>query len=158
MSLSNKRIASSDGKDASTSSSTSSISSMFCQVLIIEDSRTQAHRIRCELQRFGLCVEVATNGNQGLDEARRLLPQVIVLDIDLPEVDGYTVCRELKKDERTVNIPVIMFTSYDSPQSTITGLQLGAIDYIPKDSFAEQNLIESLRQLGVIAQDEEVEE
>ncbi|MCS6939310.1 MAG: response regulator [Roseiflexaceae bacterium] len=121
-------------------------------VLLVEDSRTQALRFRLELQRRGACVDVAHDGVEGLERARARLPDAIVLDVDLPGMDGYTLCQRLKEERDTAAVPVIMLTHRDDARSTQTGLESGADDYIPKDEFAEQNLIESLRALGVLQQ------
>ncbi len=123
---------------------------MAARVLLVEDSRTQAMRMQLELRRYGLEVAVAETGRRGLEEARSLLPDVVVLDVDLPELDGYSVCRMLKDDPSTAHIPVVILTHHDDAQNALEGLQTGAIDYIPKDAFAEQNLVASLRQLGVL--------
>ncbi len=122
------------------------------QILVIEDSQTQANRIRMELERHGLQVTLALTGSDGLDLAHSLLPDAIILDIELPDpnLTGYDVCRILKCDTATAHIPVVMLTHYDNAPHALEGLQLGAIDYIPKDTFAEHNLIESLRQLAVL--------
>jgi CheY-like chemotaxis protein len=123
---------------------------MSKRILLVEDSRTQAMRIQLELLRHGLEVEIANTGKNGLNAARSNAFDVVVLDVDLPELDGYGVCRALKSDPQTAHIPIVMLTRYDDAQNALAGLETGAIDYIPKDSFAEQNLVESLRQLGVI--------
>ncbi len=90
------------------------------------------------------------NHISGLEAARSNCPDVIVLDVDLPDLDGYTVCRAIKSDPTIEHIPIIMLTQRDAASDTLTGLQVGAVDYIPKDSFAEINLVEALRQLGVL--------
>lgn len=123
---------------------------MAAHILLVEDSRTQAIRMQLELRRHGLEVEIADTGPRGVAAARDRLPAAIVLDVDLPELDGYGVCRALKSDPATAHIPIVMLTHYDDAQNALEGLQTGAIDYIPKDAFAEQNLVESLRQLGVL--------
>jgi CheY-like chemotaxis protein len=120
------------------------------RILLVEDSRTQALRFQLELLRYGLTIEIASSGTRGLETARSQLPDAIVLDVDLPELDGYSVCRALKADPATAHIPVVMLTRHDRAQDTISGLEVGAIDYIPKDSFAEHNLVEALRQLGML--------
>jgi DNA-binding response OmpR family regulator len=119
-------------------------------VLLIEDSRSQALRIQLELLRYGLSVEIASRGDQGMTSARNNLPAAIILDVDLPDTTGYELCQMLKSDPATAHIPVVMHTHRDAAQDALAGLQVGAEDYIPKDSFAELNLIESLRQLGVL--------
>lgn len=120
------------------------------RILIVEDSRTQAMRLQLELMRHGLHVEIAATGAAGLNVARTTAPDAIVLDVDLPELDGYSLCRELKTDKATAHIPIVMLTHRDEARDTMTGLQAGAEDYIPKDAFAEQNLVESLRLLGML--------
>jgi CheY-like chemotaxis protein len=120
------------------------------RILLVEDSRTQALRFQLELLRYGLAIEIASSGSKGLAAARSQPPDAIVLDVDLPELDGYSVCRALKADPATANIPVVMLTRHDQAQDALSGLQVGAVDYIPKDSFAEHNLIEALRQLGML--------
>lgn len=123
----------------------------MARVLVVEDSRTQALRMQLELQRHGLEVEIATTGLRGLEAAQRVIPDIIVLDVDLPELDGYSVCRRLKADPLTSHVPVVILTRHDDAHNALQGLKNGAIDYIPKDAFAEQNLIETLRQIGIIA-------
>ena len=119
-------------------------------VLLVEDSRTQALRFRLELLRHGLMVVIASNGERAMVAAHRNRPDAIILDVDLPDTNGYHICRMLKDDPATAHIPVVMLTHRDAAQDALAGLQVGAEDYIPKDSFAEQNLVESLRQLGVL--------
>ena len=123
---------------------------MTKRVLVVEDSRTQALRLQLELRRHGLTVELATTGTTGLEEARSKQPDLIVLDVDLPEMDGYTLCRTLKADPLTADIPIVMLTKRDDARDAFAGLEVGAVDYIPKDSFAEQNQIATLRQLGIL--------
>jgi len=121
-------------------------------VLLIEDSRSQALRIQLELARYDLKVEVAATGDRGLAAVRGNPPAAIILDIDLPDTTGYILCRTLKEDPATAHIPVVMLTHRDAALDTLAGLQVGAEDYIPKDTFAEENLVESLRQLGVLSE------
>lgn len=120
------------------------------RILVVEDSRTQALRLQLELLRYGFAIEIASSGLGGLAAARTQPPDLIVLDVDLPEMDGYSVCRALKADTRTSHIPVVMLTRRDDAQDALAGLELGAADYIPKDAFAEHNLVESLRHLGLL--------
>ena len=119
-------------------------------VLLVEDSRTQALRIQLELARHGLTVAVANDGGRGMAAARNSPPAAIILDVDLPDTNGYHLCRELKADPATAHIPIVMLTHREAAQDALAGLEVGAEDYIPKDSFAEQNLVEALRQLGIL--------
>ena len=118
-------------------------------ILIVEDSRTQALRLQLELQRYGLVVAVAETGSAGLKAAQQV-PDVIVLDVELPGINGYTLCRILKADPRTAHIPVVMLTRHDQAAEMAKGLVVGANDYIPKDTFAEQNLVASMRHLKIL--------
>ena len=123
---------------------------MSNRVLLVEDSRTQALRLRLELLRYGLEIDIAQTGKAGLEAARAARPDAIILDVDLPELDGYSVCRTLKVDPATAHIPIVMLTHRDQANDALAGLETGALDYIPKDSFAAQNLLAALQQLGVI--------
>ncbi|MEN9935804.1 MAG: hypothetical protein RLZZ387_2383 [Chloroflexota bacterium] len=119
------------------------------KILLVEGSRTQALRFQLEMLRYGLTVEIAGSGEAGLDAARRHPPDVIVLDAELPEVSGFSICRALKMHPTTAHIPVVLLTHRDSAGQA-DGLDMGAVDCIPKDPFAEHNLIELLRYLGVV--------
>jgi len=119
-------------------------------ILVVEDSTTQALHLRTLLEREGLNVLWARDGQQGVTLAQEHLPNLVVLDIQMPDMDGYEVLRELKAAATTSEIPVIMFTRYDDAQSVISTLETGAVDYIPKDAFAEAVLLETLRQIGLI--------
>jgi DNA-binding response OmpR family regulator len=119
-------------------------------ILLVEDSRTQALRFQLELARHGLTVEIASTGDRAMAAVRDRQPAAIVLDVDLPDTTGYQLCRMIKGNPTTAQIPVVMLTHRDAAHDALEGLQVGAEDYIPKDSFAEQNLVESLRQLGIL--------
>lgn len=123
---------------------------MSIQVLVVEDSRTQALRLQLMLQKAGLSTEVAATGTEGVAKALALSPHVVVLDVNLPDIDGFEVCQRLKNDPATAHIPVIMLTVKDRAADTLIGLEAGADAYIPKDDFAEANLLEALRDLGIL--------
>ena len=120
-------------------------------ILLVEDSTTQALHLRTLLEREGLHVVWARDGRQGVQQAQQLHPDLVVLDIQMPEMNGFEVSRMLKEGVKTADIPIIMFTRYDDAQSVLSGLETGAIDYIPKDAFAEVVLLETLREMGFIA-------
>ena len=119
-------------------------------VLVIEDSRTQALALRALLEINDLDVAVAYTGAEGLNLARALNPTAIILDIQLPDMDGFQVCQTLKHWPETTSIPVIMLTQYDEHTAVVHGLQLGAVEYIPKDAFADSVLVGTLKQMGII--------
>lgn len=123
---------------------------MSGHVLLVEDSPTQARQIKDTLESIGLTVLVVTDGPDALREAMADPPILVVLDIQLPSMDGYQVCRRLKRAEATQNVPIIMLTDKAGARETMTGLRAGADDYIPKDIFASEHLVETLRELGVL--------
>jgi DNA-binding response OmpR family regulator len=123
---------------------------MVLDVLLIEDSPTQAAQIQATLESIGLQVRVAYDGQEGLRAAIENPPGLIVLDVKLPGMDGFQVCRRLKRAPETQSIPVIMLTEKDGAQATMSGIQAGADDYIPKDIFATEHLINTLQQLGIL--------
>ena len=120
------------------------------RVLVVEDSSTQAAQIQQALENVGLVVDIVGDGPDAIRAAMADPPQLIVLDINLPSMDGYQVCRRLKRNPDTRDVPVIMLTEHASPKETMHGLQSGADDYIPKDIFAGEHLLDSLRELGLI--------
>lgn len=105
-------------------------------VLLIEDSPTQALQFRLMLERAGYQVQIADNGIAGWRAASALHPQMILLDIDLPGLDGFQVLNRLKHDRTTKMIPVVMLTHRDHVESVQRALDLGADDYLFKDDAA----------------------
>jgi DNA-binding response OmpR family regulator len=81
----------------------------------------------------------------------QVMPDAVVLDINLPSMSGFQVCRRIKRDENLAHIPVIMLTSADESDDILQGLDMGATDYIPKDVYATDNLVATLEAIGIIA-------
>jgi DNA-binding response OmpR family regulator len=121
-------------------------------VLIVEDSPTQAKGIAAMLENHRVRTIIASDGLQGLCAASEQQPDLVILDVNLPQMDGYQVCRRLKRDKNTAHIPVVMLTVSDSSEATVQGLEVGADDYIPKDTWASENLLMALRAFLPIGQ------
>ena len=119
-------------------------------VLVVEDSPTQALHLQSLLEQENLQVACAWNGQVGLQMAHQVHPDVIVLDVQMPDLNGFQVYQRLKETDDTASIPVIMLTRHDDPDAITLGLQVGVTDYIPKDAFADAVLLETLRQMRVI--------
>ncbi|MGE5468308.1 MAG: diguanylate cyclase [Ignavibacteria bacterium] len=100
-------------------------------VLVIDDSPTSAHQLFALLG-SDYDVLVATRGAAGIDLAATQNPDLILLDVVMPELDGYEVCARLKADERTADIPIVFITAHDDEADEARGLSLGAIDYLSK--------------------------
>jgi diguanylate cyclase (GGDEF)-like protein len=108
------------------------------RILVVEDDFDIANMLRIYFTGQGYNVEVAPRGSDALTLCRRQLPDLIVLDIMLPDMDGYAVCRELRTTTRTKHIPIIFLTQKDERSDRIAGLELGADDYITKPFDIEE--------------------
>lgn len=129
------------------------------RILIIEDEPGLAESVRYALESEGFEVTVASSGFSGLDVARRTGPDLVVLDLMLPEMSGLDVCRQIRLAS---DVPIIMLTAKDSEADKVTGLELGADDYITKP-FSMRELIARVRahlrrasKSGVLAESNEV--
>lgn len=119
-------------------------------VLVVEDSITQSESIRAVLENNELNVVCAMDGPSGIAKAQEIHPDLIIMDVNMPGMDGFQVVQVLKANAETSSIPIVMLTSSTTPESALTGLRAGAIDYIPKDVFAMRVLVETVRQMGLI--------
>jgi PleD family two-component response regulator len=102
------------------------------RILVVEDDSDISNLLRIYFDSHGYQVAIASKGNDALEACRRNLPNVIVLDIQLPDIDGYEVCQRLRSNLRTSHIPILFLTQRDERSDKIQGLELGADDYITK--------------------------
>lgn len=102
------------------------------RILVVEDSKETSEMLRAYLEGEGYEVVTAAWGKAALDSTQEKLPDLVVLDIHLPDMDGYEVCRQLRAHRRTENIPVIFLTKRSERTDRLAGLELGAVDYITK--------------------------
>jgi len=116
------------------------------RILVVEDSPTQAERVRLLLEREGYRVEVAANGREGLQRAQSTPPDLIISDVVMPEMDGFTLCRLVKSTEATRGIPFVLLTERHAPPDVIQGFEVGADNFIPKP-FADAVLSERVRRI-----------
>ncbi|BAZ30886.1 response regulator receiver protein [Cylindrospermum sp. NIES-4074] len=115
-------------------------------VLVVEDSRTQRQMI-CDLLADNAFATIdAGDGREALSKAHYAHPDIVILDIIIPQLNGYEVCRQLKADPRTKDIPVIMCSSKSLNSDHYWGLKNGADAYISKP-FQPQELIETVKSL-----------
>jgi PleD family two-component response regulator len=108
------------------------------RILIVEDDPDIGNMLRVYFENQGFEISLATRGQDALALTRHSLPQLIVLDIILPDMDGYEVCRSLRASSRTGHIPVLFLTQRDERRDRIAGLELGADDYITKPFDIEE--------------------
>ncbi len=102
------------------------------KVLVVDDSATQTHVLRTILEKVGIDVYSASSGEDGLREARHLRPDLVLMDVVMPGMNGFQATRKLRKDERTKHIPVIMVTTKGQETDKEWGLRQGANDYLVK--------------------------
>ena len=116
----------------------------MADVLVVEDETDIRHLIAHHLEREGYRCRQATTGTEALRAARASTPDLIVLDLMLPEIDGLEVCRRLRGDATTAGVPIIMLTAKSDEVDRIVGLELGADDYVAKP-FSPKELIARVR-------------
>jgi len=118
------------------------------RILIVDDEPDLVETLRFPLEMEGYQVLVADNGEMGLNLARKERPDLIILDLMLPKLDGYKVCRLLKFDERFKEIPVLMVTAKTQEKDRLLGKETGADEYITKPFDIEQLLEKVKAYLG----------
>jgi two-component system phosphate regulon response regulator PhoB len=116
------------------------------RILLIEDERGLTEALTWTFQREGYEVAVARDGHEGLRRAQTLLPDLIILDIMLPGLNGLEVCRELRAGERTRDIPIIILSAKAEETDQVVGFSLGADDYVTKP-FSPKVLVQRIKAL-----------
>ncbi|MAF14290.1 MAG: response regulator [Parcubacteria group bacterium] len=115
------------------------------KILLVEDDPTLLEMYSIKAKEDGLNLIEAEDGLTGLELAQQELPDVILLDIMMPKMDGFAVLTELKKDEKTKNIPVVMLTNLGQKADVEKGKKLGAVDYVVKASMTPTQVIEKAK-------------
>lgn len=116
------------------------------KVLVVEDEADVAEMIRYNLGKEGYDVRLSGNGLDALRQAKDARPDVILLDIMVPQLNGWEICRRLKQDRETRAIPVIMVTGRVEEGDKVLGFEMGADDYVTKP-FSTQDLVRRVRSL-----------
>jgi two-component system OmpR family response regulator len=114
---------------------------MTKNILVVDDEKKIVEIVKAYLEREGFKVTTAHDGRAALDSARRQPPDLVVLDLMLPEVSGWDVCRALRKES---DVPIIMLTARDETTDKIVGLELGADDYVTKP-FDPKELVSRIK-------------
>jgi len=115
-------------------------------ILVVDDEKDIRELVRHHLEKDGYVVSEVGLGEEAVPRARKVRPDLILLDLMLPGVDGFTVCRSLKQDETVRDIPVIMLTAKGTEADIVTGLELGADDYVTKP-FSPRILVARVRSV-----------
>lgn len=116
-------------------------------VLVVEDKASLTQMLQFLFLSKGLSVQIAFNGKEALDKASSIVPNLILLDIMMPQMDGFEVLEKLKQDPATSNIPVIMLTARKSREDMQRARDLGAVEYITKPFKAVEVVDKVLRHL-----------
>jgi twitching motility two-component system response regulator PilH len=115
----------------------------MAQVLIVDDSPTEAHVLKGMLEKNGFEVETAENGTEGIERAKALKPDLILMDVVMPGLNGFQATRQLTRDPETSEIPVIIVTTKDQETDRVWGLRQGAKDFLSKP-ISEKTLMEKI--------------
>lgn len=116
------------------------------KILIIDDEPDMVYAVQMRLETSGYQVVTALDGNEGLEKARKENPDLIILDVMLPNLDGYKISRMLKFDEKYKNIPIIMFTARGQRDDIKLGYEVGVDVYLVKP-FEWKVLLEEINRL-----------
>ena len=117
------------------------------RIMVVDDSPTERHVLNDFLTRKGFEVIIAENGEQAIAKAKAEKPDLILMDVVMPGINGYQATRTITRDDSTRDIPVIMCTSKDLPTDRIWGMRQGALDYMVKPVNLEE-LLGRIAQLG----------
>ena len=113
-------------------------------ILVVEDEEDVLELVRYNISKNGYNIETAITGEDGITKTRKIMPDLVILDLMLPSVDGLEVCKILKNDQKTEHIPIVMLTAKGEEADIVTGLELGADDYITKP-FSPRVLIARIK-------------
>ncbi len=116
------------------------------KILLVEDDNLISSMYKTKFQADGFEVIIAIDGAVALELAKEEKPDIIMLDIILPQLDGFTVLEELKKNAATKSIPVIMLTNLGTTEDKLKGEQLGAADYLVKANFTPAQISQKIKE------------
>ena len=117
------------------------------KVLITEDEEVLLRMYSLKFTNQGFKVVQADNGAKGLELAKKELPDIILMDIIMPQLDGFEVLKELKKDQKTKNIPVIMLSNLGQEEDIKRGQELGAADYLVKANMTPMQVVDKVKEV-----------
>jgi len=115
-------------------------------ILIVEDDAIINSMYKTKLGLDGFEVLSAANGLEGLEQARKEKADLILLDVIMPQIDGFSVLEELKKDKKTKDIPVFMLTNLGTDEDKEKGKKMGAVDYIVKSNLTPSQVSEKIQE------------
>ncbi len=117
------------------------------KILIIEDDSFLSEMYSTKLIQEGFETEIAINGKQGMDKIKNIKPDLILLDIVLPKMDGFEILESVKKDSKLKNIPIVLLTNLGQKNEIEKGLLLGADEYIIKAHFTPTAVVTKIKEI-----------
>jgi DNA-binding response OmpR family regulator len=117
------------------------------KVLIIEDDSFISDMYRLKLEAEGFNVKVAEDGQKGLEQLNKEKPDLVLLDVVMPKMDGFTVLQNIKEDPEIQDVPVVLLTNLGQKDSVEKGLKMGALDYVIKAHFTPSEVVEKVREI-----------
>lgn len=117
------------------------------KILIVEDDRYISKMYQLKLSLEGYDVQVAENGKQGVDKVKEFMPDIMLLDILMPELDGFEVLNIVKADEATKNIPVLIMSNLGQEDHVEKGMKLGAVGYVVKSQYTPSKVVEKIKSV-----------
>lgn len=119
---------------------------MSLSILTVDDEHDITALIAFHLTRAGFEVRTASSGREALEKITQRKPDMVLLDLMLPDIDGFGVCEIVRRDPATATLPIIILTAWATPDARHLGLELGAIDYLTKP-FSPKELVAKVTQL-----------
>ena len=104
----------------------------MANVLIVDDSPTEVHVLTTILERNGFTVSVASSGEEGVEKAKEIIPDLVLMDVVMPGMNGFQATRQISKNEGTAHVPVIIVTTKDQETDRVWGLRQGAKEDVTK--------------------------
>lgn len=117
------------------------------KVLLVEDDKMILDMYTLKFTQEGYEVTQAENGKDGLDLAKKIQPDIILLDIILPQMDGFTVLKSVKADPKTKDVPVVLLTNLGQDGDVKKGIELGAVDYLIKANFTPSQVVDKVKSV-----------
>lgn len=115
-------------------------------ILLVEDDTFLANIYKTKFEMEGFKVSVSENGDDGLEDVKKKKPDIVLLDILLPKMDGFSVLKRIKSDEEIKDIPVILLTNLGQKDDVEKGLELGAVDYLIKAHFKPSETVSKVKK------------
>ena len=104
----------------------------MAHILIVDDSPTEVHVLTTILERYGHTVSVASSGEEGVEKAKEIMPDLVLMDVVMPGMNGFQATRQLTKTPETENIPIVIVTTKDQETDRVWGMRQGAREYVTK--------------------------